>query len=281
VIDRIISEYVQPISPLATGMTPTDRLEGTIRCILFDIYGTLFISGSGDIGVNEKAALPTQKIDKLLSRYHLSITPQTLLNNLFNAVHKAHLRKRRSGVDFPEIRIDRLWMQILDLKDVNTARHFALEFEMIMNPVYPMPNLEEVLNACRRNDIPMGVVSNAQFYTLYLFTYFLKKDMHTLGFDEDLIFLSYQTGYAKPSLQMFNDAAAALKEKSIPPENTLYVGNDMRNDIHPAQTVGFKAALFAGDKRSLRLRTDDKACRNTVPEAVVTDLRQLIDLVGR
>jgi putative hydrolase of the HAD superfamily len=50
----------------------------------------------------------------------------------------------------------------------------------------------------------------------------------------------------------------------------------MLNDIYPAQQLGFKTALFAGDTRSLRLRTDDSRCSNLSTDLVLTDLEQLI-----
>ncbi len=59
------------------------------------------------------------------------------------------------------------------------------------------------------------------------------------------------------------------------PEEILYLGNDIRNDIWPAQAEGFRTALFAGDRRSLRLRADDPDCGNVRPDWVVTGLEQL------
>ena len=51
----------------------------------------------------------------------------------------------------------------------------------------------------------------------------------------------------------------------------------MLNDIYPAKQLGFQTALFAGDKRSLRLRTDDARCINLSADLVLTDLGQLIN----
>ncbi|MEQ8837627.1 MAG: HAD family hydrolase, partial [Lacipirellulaceae bacterium] len=66
----------------------------------------------------------------------------------------------------------------------------------------------------------------------------------------------------------------------ITPAETLYVGNDMRNDIWPAAKVGFKTALFAGDERSLRLREDEpNRDQRPEPDAVVTELDQLPKLL--
>ena len=53
----------------------------------------------------------------------------------------------------------------------------------------------------------------------------------------------------------------------------------MRNDIYPAHAIGFQTALFAGDRRSLRLRADDARCADLKPDLVLTDLEQLIQYI--
>ena len=68
-----------------------------------------------------------------------------------------------------------------------------------------------------------------------------------------------------------------MKEINIPTDSALYVGNDMLNDIYPAQKTGFITGLFAGDARSLRLRSDEPACKNLSADIVITDLIQLLN----
>lgn len=126
----------------------------------------------------------------------------------------------------------------------------------------------------------MGLISNAQFYTVYLFKWLLGAAPEDLGFQPGLIFLSYQTGYAKPSPELFQRAADALNKMNIQTQAVLFMGNDMLNDILPAKRAGFKTALFAGDKRSLRLRKDDPRCRNQSADIVLTDLIQLFDFIS-
>jgi putative hydrolase of the HAD superfamily len=70
-------------------------------------------------------------------------------------------------------------------------------------------------------------------------------------------------------------AAQKIAEKGVSPASVLYIGNDMLNDIYPARQTGFKTALFAGDERSLRLRSDDPRCRGLRADLVITDLSQL------
>ncbi len=272
----LIKAYLTPMSPQPTAMNPGGRLTETVRCILFDIYGTLFISGSGDIRMARDASPPISKLAQLLDRFGVSIAPPALMEKLHRAIETSHRRLMRSGIDTPEIEIDKIWLQILEWDDIEQARQFAIEYELIVNPVYPMPNLSNLLAACRQKNLTMGLVSNAQFFTPFLFEWFLDADAHSLGFDSELIFLSYQLGYAKPSGVIFEKAAAAVNAKGIAPSAALVVGNDMLNDIYPAKQLGFQTALFAGDARSLRLRTDDRRCRNLSADLILTDLEQLI-----
>jgi len=273
---ELIADYLSPMLPQPTSMTPGGWPKERIRCVLFDIYGTLFISGSGDIGVSEKASLQVQKLDHLMQQFNIRKRPRDLIRELFQAIEDEHRRLRNTGIDYPEIEIDRIWKQILKIDDLALVRRFAIQYELIVNPIYPMPNLENTLAACRQKNLPMGIISNAQFFTPLLFEWFLDAGLESLGFHPSLIFLSYKIRHAKPSTKPFEQAAAAVTALGLKTASALYVGNDMLNDIYPANQLGFQTALFAGDARSLRLRTDDSRCRNLSADLILTDLEQLI-----
>ena len=263
--------------PVPTDRQPSGHLDVAVKCVLFDVYGTLFISDSGDIGIARSKAKKHFHIQGLIEKHHLDITPEYLFQTLYDCIEQKHIELRQDGIDFPEIEIDKIWMQILNTNDRSIARQFAVEFELIVNPVYPMPHLKDVLDALKIQQIPIGIISNAQFYTLYLFDWFLNGDLKDLGFDSDLLFLSYRLKHAKPSKKPFEMAAEKLKRMKISPSSALYVGNDMLNDIFPATNAGFKTALFAGDQRSLRLRENEPQCENVIPDLVITDLIQLLE----
>ena len=273
---KSVQQYLHHQAPLPTALMPGGTLKKTIKCVLFDIYGTLFISGSGDISLADRKSPKIDLINQLLTQYAIRRTPKALLNEFYDTIKARHAELRRKGVDFPEVNIDRIWMKILSEGDSKIVRQFALEFELIVNPVFPMPNLKKMLSACRSQSILMGIISNAQFYTPYLFKWFLDSDLKELGMDPELAVYSYRFEVAKPSLALFRFAVERLKAKGILPSDTLYIGNDMLNDIYPAKTIGFQTALFAGDKRSLRLRADDPRCKNLRPDIIITDLIQLI-----
>jgi putative hydrolase of the HAD superfamily len=276
--DRLLHS-IDSLSPLPTHLNPTGKLEERIQCILFDVYGTLFISRSGDISITRQQSQQSQNLKNLLDRYQIKKKPQIVLDNFFSAIDIEHKRLRKKGVDFPEVEIDRIWTRVLDIVELEAVRTFAVEFELIVNPVHPMPNLEKMLSGCKKLKILMGIISNAQFFTHYLFNWFLDSSPEDLGFKTDLIFYSYKSGHAKPSSFMFEAAAKNLRSMDIPAHSVLYIGNDMLNDIYPAKLVGFKTALFAGDARSLRLRKNHPKCQNLSADIVITDLIQILDFI--
>lgn len=270
-------KHTQRLEPIPTPLRYSGKLQQRIQCVLFDIYGTLFISGSGDIGIAKMAFEQTEKLEKLCVKFKINRPPQAVLDELFSAIKETHECQRQKGIDYPEVVIENIWMRVLGIRDVSAARAFAVEFEWIVNPVYPMPHLLKMLAACRDMNVLMGIISNAQFYTPHLFNRFLDSSTQDLGFDPDLTFYSYACGYAKPSTYMFKAAAKRLQQRNISTFSTLYVGNDMLNDIAPAKATGFSTALFAGDARSLRLRKDHAACRRLSADLVITDLLQILD----
>jgi putative hydrolase of the HAD superfamily len=274
--DDLIKSHVTPMSPQPTGLIPAGQLTGTIECILFDIYGTLFISGAGDISMARQASPQISKLKKLIAKFEIDIAPRILIEKLRQDIEVRHQQLMQGGIDIPEIEMDIIWQDLLAFNDIEQARHFAVEYELIANPVYPMPNLTKLLRACRQQNCCMGLLSNAQFFTPLLFEWFLGADASTLGFSQKLIILSYQIGYAKPSPILFETAAAEIEARGIARSSTLVVGNDMLNDIYPAKQMGFQTALFAGDARSLRLRKDDPRCRHLRADLILTDLKQLL-----
>ncbi|MBU2644628.1 HAD family hydrolase [bacterium] len=274
-----VSRYIQPLEPIATTLVQNGRITDRIACVLFDIYGTLFISSSGDMGHLMDTPIQMQRLETLLETYHVQLDAQTLMERLTHGIRQAHRLAISQGVDHPEVEIDAIWQTVIGPWERGRIRQFALEFEWIVNPVYPMPYLGDLLKHCREGGLKMGIVSNAQFMAPLLFSWFLDADLTELGFDPALTVFSYQHGIAKPSTRLFAIAADTLERIGIQPQTVLYLGNDMLNDILPAKQTGFQAALFAGDARSLRLRKDDPACRGITPDIVITDLRQLIRLL--
>ena len=278
-IADMINRLLSPILPLPTQLVKSGRLKAPIKAVLFDVYGTLLVSASGDINKYTSNIDTTKQLDQLFYRFNIKKSPENLRKELMDAIYAHHHQIKADGIDHPEIIIESIWQSILDWHDNEKIKEFALEYELIVNPVWPMPHLWTLLKRLFEKNIPVGIISNAQFYTPLLIETFAAVSLKRLGFDPDLIFFSYQYGQAKPSGYLFEKAAHNLFLKGINAKNILYLGNDIRNDILPAHMVRFQTALFAGDARSLRLRKNDPDCHEKMADIVITDLVQLLDFI--
>ncbi len=269
--------HVRPLSPIPSGLEADLSAVQKFGAMLFDVYGTLLVSTAGEIGPHHDTDKHHDALQALLQQYAIKRSPQSVMAQMQRHIKSTHQEKRQQGIVHPEVDIMKIWRDVLAAgEETSWINDFALEFELIVNPVYPMPGLKTLLTACQASKLVTGIVSNAQRYTIEVLRWFLGRDLDGWGFNSTLLFFSWRYGEAKPGRLMFDRAKTALAAMGIPAHAVLYIGNDMRNDVLPAQSVGFKTALFAGDRRSLRRRTDDAHCRDLRPDLVVTDLRQLL-----
>ena len=284
-----LTDLIRRYSPVATPLPVYEKLPETappsqakIRAYLFDIYGTLFISASGDIGVlgeglsaeKETSSGEKERLRSLLAPFGQDASLAGLIQ-LFTQAVKAEHAKLRTKTAWPEIDVRKIWADILHITE-DAAAEVSLRFELAVNPVYPMPGLADMLKRLADTRAPLGIVSNAQFFTPLLFKAFLGAPPEDFGF---LCVYSYREGEAKPSPLLFNAAAEALGASGISPGEALYIGNDMRNDVWGAKLAGFRTALFAGDSRSLRLRQDEACCAGLCPDFVVKSLAEIPDML--
>ncbi len=288
---RILAR-ARPLEPVPTGLPPDIRPLPGIRAALFDIYGTLVISASGDISLAQEQNHETALREAFSAAgLHLKGDSTPLAPGLHDAILSAQEARRREGVEFPEVEIREVWDSVLIyLRDAGALSEMlfspeqrdtlALEYECRANPVWPMPGLRGILADLRGRGLVLGIVSNAQFYTPLMMEAFLGAPLADLGFDPDLCVYSFAEREGKPSARLYEKLAARLQARGIAPQECLYTGNDQRNDIRPAHDTGFHTALFAGDKRSLRLRKDDPSSSTVRPDRVLTELAQLRDLLS-
>ncbi|MBI1372745.1 MAG: HAD family hydrolase [Phycisphaera sp.] len=287
-----IRALCEPLEPRATETEAVlSSFEG-IRAVVFDVYGTLLISASGDIGVNtaeDRGAALGEAVDAVGGELNGLDTDDRGVELLHRHIHRFHERLRAEGVAYPEVDIRTVWRDVLtelagedlvaDMPE-SVVEALAIEYECRVNPVWPMPGLIAALASVREAGLMLGIVSNAQFFTPLLFDALLDASVESLGFDEALCVWSYAMLEAKPSTALYERLIATLGERGVEPSQVLYVGNDVRNDIRPAAAVGLRTVLFAGDRRSLRLRADDPTCADVKPDAVVTSLDQVAGLYG-
>jgi putative hydrolase of the HAD superfamily len=292
---------LEPLRPIETEIKEKLSDIPNSKAFIFDIYGTLIISDSGDIdhatfasgnllqAIN-KAGIPIHVNDEEEKTEFL----KEILEKFKNTIAHIHTEKKENNIPFPEINIISVWEEVLEsfseegkisVPDDKDIRIFSFLFELMSNKIYSMPHMKEVLTKLKSQGYPLGIVSNAQFYTPVIMNFLLENEItdkeFIYHFEPELTFYSYKYGISKPDTQLFYNLKKSLKNHyGIRPEEALYIGNDMYNDIYPASKTGFRTALFAGDKRSLRLREDIPLIKNVKPDLIIKDLGRLLEFTG-
>jgi putative hydrolase of the HAD superfamily len=288
----IIRQASRSTEPLPTGESASVKPLHNIEAVLLDVYGTLFISSSGDIGSGDHDVHSAAFLQALVdSKLILRCDSAEGVECLRSTIEDCHSRSRQAGIDFPEVDIVEVWRTTLrslqqlgqldgDIDNVDVAE-LSLRYELATNPVWPMPGAAECLTELANRGIHLGLISNAQWFTPLLFPVLLGGELDALGIGQEMQFWSWRAGRAKPSEHLFRLAADVLRKRGIEPDRVLFVGNDMLNDIVPAATTGFRTALFAGDRRSLRRRDGDPRVASAQPDIVILHLRDLLSCVRR
>lgn len=255
------------------------------KAVLFDIYGTLFTAASGDIStVDQRDSTPAVATAiELSGEGHLDKEATATIANRFRSeIERDHHRSRSAGLPFPEVDVREIWRRattgLLILDAPGMVERFSVYYEMAANPVWPMPGAARTLSILR-DRLPMGIVSNAQFYTPLLFPALLGATTDELGFRPDLVSFSYEHRIAKPDPHLFDGPLAALADQGIDSSEVVYLGNDMLNDVATAMAVGCMTILFAGDRRSLRLRENHPSVGALAPDSVVQTLEHAVAIL--
>jgi len=284
--------HAYTLSPIPTDQPARLTELPAIQAVLFDVYGTLFISASGDISSTD-GRVRSRALGRALEAVGVRVDEKSAegaADVLVEAIKTTHERLKNRGVEYPEVDIRAITLEVLKYLQAGGAggvepdRAFcealAVEYECRSNPTWPMPGVAETLRALQERKLSLGIISNAQFFTPLLFPAHLEESLDMLGFDGDLCVWSYRLKEAKPSPRLFRRPLEVLSRRGVEPDQVLYVGNDRLNDIRPSAQAGMRTALFAGDSRSYRPREGDPRVGGVREDILLTDLRQLVDVLA-
>lgn len=298
------SNYIEHLKPFlekieALEIQPTDAIasfkkDPEIKATIFDIYGTLIISASGDIMQSSyDASMFAEALEIAGYKRKVPIAELMEIHSIFGKeVLSGKKKAKKNGIPFPELDIVKIWKKtlkqseklgIIECTCESDVQLFTFIFELRSNQVWPMPGLKETIHQIKERGYPMGIVSNAQFYTPVIMNYFLhnkiKDDAYIDGFEKDLSVFSYKMLKGKPDTAVYEPLLAPLKVRGLKPEQVLYVGNDMLKDIYAASQLGFKTCFYAGDLRAYRLRKDHPEASKAKPDYTITSLQQLLEII--
>ncbi len=252
-----------------------------VRAVFLDVYGTMVLSSAGAMAREEPREGVEDPVRLAVKGEGVEVGLEVSSLQMALLIEARHAEARRQGVDFPEVDICEVWREMTGGRlDDETLARLAVRCEIAANPCWPEPTLSATLAELKARGIPVGIVSNAQFYTCEMLEAFLGTSLEAAGINPALMFWSHKERRAKPSPTLYEAAVNRLEEVcGIPADQAAMVGNDLRNDVAPAIAVGMQGILYAGDMRSLRLHDEDPELAALRPSFTITSLEQLLLLV--
>ena len=244
----ILDQFPDPLeAPVGSGAGPLN-LDPPPRVVLFDVYGTLVHTLAGDLDqqARERGALESFVITA--RRFGFSEdTGKLWQRRFFERIREEHRFCAEQGIARAEVLVDHIWRDlILDSGGDprrTPPRDVCIHRELAANPVAAYEGAAEAVRGLKEAGCQVGLVSNAQFYTLPIIGRRLGIRAEEL-FDPRWTFLSYRLGFAKPDAHFFRLVRTTALRAGIAPGDVLVVGNDPVNDIMAARLHGLRAVLF-------------------------------------
>lgn len=271
--------------PIETAVAPELQKLAGIKAVIFDVYGTLVVSGCGDVGSSDSDDRGDQ-MSAAIDAVGIQIGGGRLptIADLQSNIQAINSLRESESCPKPEVDIVDVWRRTLmdcGIQAVTTEQfnRLAAEYESRANPTWPMPGAKQLLDQLSQRGCKLGIVSNAQEFTLPLVEDLDGSFDVESVFDLNLCVFSCRFRQAKPGFRLFTALCDGLLRAGIAPHEAIYVGNDRLNDVWAATQSGLRTAWFAGDRRSLRAREDDPRAASTGNDIILTHLDQLIDCI--
>ncbi len=240
------------------------RARRPLRAILWDVYGTLLDSSEPEpLEHMRGAGVPA--LNELLPLLEWTPRVPDAANRVQAAFQRAAASMkagRARGGNRPEIDVRDAWRHALTKavragwvrRGGGEVERLAMLYELRTNPTRPAVGAQAVVAELAARGVRMGIVSNAQFYTVELLMSWFPTAHGGPFWDADLAVWSWQCGWAKPSPNFFHLAVERVLARGWTPGHVVVVGDRLDNDVLPALRAGFCAFWVArGESKCLPL----------------------------
>jgi FMN phosphatase YigB (HAD superfamily) len=292
----------QPDPPRVKPHLP--RLDG-VRAVLWTVYGTLLAIPEGDLKLEvDNDLVMNVALDKTIHEFKMwgsmSRKPGQPADYMREIYKKAVADQRLAPAEdrYPELASEKVWEGIIKKlfqKDYqfdagfygslnDYAKKVAYFFHAGLQGTGAYPNAAAAMKGLAEAGVVQGLLADGQVFTPVQLARVLNRQDESARLDELIPparrVLSYQHRVRKPSDTIFQAAVEALGADGFEPGEVLHVGSSLPRDVGPAKKWGMRTALFAGDRASLAATADQLKDPQYRPDALLTDLGQVVPLVG-
>jgi len=211
-------------------------IDANIQAVYFDAVGTLIFPRS-----------PVSQTYAQVAAKFGAIPSDELIRHAFReAFARQEKQDFRDGWKTDEARERMRWRTIVGdvFPETNADACFAELWEWFGQPAAWMVQAEagEMIRELQSRNLVVGIASNFDSRLFGLVEFF--PELSPL---KDRCVISSSVGRRKPGKEFFT---AVAKSAGVSAECILFVGDDLRNDIHGATAAGMKAILFDPEGRA-------------------------------
>lgn len=272
-----------------------------IRVVTWSVYGTLLRISSGELLFEHpQKFIMDIVLDKTLQEFKMwgSMTrkpgqPAEYLGQLYAKALEEQRFAPSPGEKYPEILAEQVWEGIIkkllqkeyqfDVSFYGSLNEFSRKVAYFFHASLQGVACQEGAAAAMKHvaavGCKQGLVDNGQVFTPVQLARSLRQQNSTTELskllDNDLSVLSFQHRSRKPSDRLFRILLGQLEPAGIQPDQVLHIGSDVEKDIIPANRLGIRTGLFAGDKGSLRATPEQLKDPASRPDVLLTDLKQI------
>jgi len=277
-----------------------------VRAVLWNVYGTLLRLSGGELWFEHpQEFVMNVALDKTIQEYKMWSSmsrkpgqPADYLKQLYDSVLIEHRAVPGGTEKYPEVGSDRVWEALIkklfqkDYKfdagffgSLNEfSRKVAYFFHASLQGTACYDGAAAALRHVAKKGLKQGLLADGQCFTRVQLQRGLAAQQRDIVLDKlldkDLVFLSYEIRGRKPSERLFRQAATALNQQGLAPNQVLHIGTSIPRDLVPARRLGMRTALFAGDRTSLQASAEQLKEPNSRPDVLLTELSQIADVVG-
>jgi len=231
-----------------------------VKAVLFDLGNTLVKDTAKGEVVKE---IMLKGLWEELSREGINVT----LGGLREALNESFREQSRAKGYLEELKVEEVFIKCFNKLGIPCSCHLSkcinAYFGARVNTVTLYDDVIPTLEKLKSLKLKLGLISNALpdgkivYEALGLNKYF------------DIAIFSFEKGVKKPHPQLFEEALDSL---GIGAEETIMVGDSLEADVLGARLTGIRAILI--------IRKWLRVSYSIIPDYIITDLRQLLELLS-
>lgn len=295
-----------PASPTAAPVKAIPYLKPLpeVRAVTWAIYGTVLLITDGRLVLTRSdPAKLSGAFEKTLQEFQFSehgakpFNAADLLKKYMAQISAKQLANPEKPDVVPEADAAAVWKTLLEGLGVKSEQYdadifgdldelsekVAFYFESSLQGTVGSPNALSTLRAVVNGGFMQGIIGDGQIFTLTQVLRGLRAegDLDRIRdlFDPMCVTLSFREGVRLPSKSLFAAAVEKFRRQGMAPKEVLHISSRVGDDLAIAKKLGFRTALFTGDKSSLQATSADLKDPALKPDRILTDLGQVLQIL--